>query len=212
MITLNISEKKDINFEINIQGIPYDVLSGSLNIIVDNVEYGFPVKIISDSIMVVVPPLKNLIYRDLKEGETLDAYLAVHGDDRYFVPWSGEFEIHKPVTMEATIIEEENNPTISISESKSTKKFKSVKKSKPKSIVKKKVQNNINETKNQTTKFKNREDFKNNLTKEDVIQWLNKKGTKNPQVQEIIYEQAVSQCNSGKPYKVLMELTKVIKK
>lgn len=216
MLKININDSRDLNFEIQLSGITSSQLEGRLRIVIDNIEYGIPAKIMEKSIDVVIPPLKNLVQRDLKEGEVFAAKLDVHGDGNYLNPWSGEFQIHNPIALEAKIVEPDagdDTPAISVSinESRTTKKTTT------KNIVKKKVQKKINEMKTRTSgggvkRFKNKDDFKKNVTKEDVIKWMNKKGTGNPQVQEIIYEQAVSNCGSGKPYKILMELTKVIKK
>jgi hypothetical protein len=214
MLDININDSRDLNFEIELSGIGVTQLEGRLRMVIDNIEYGIPAQIMEKSIDIVIPPLKNLIQRDLKEGETFSAKLEVQGDGNYLNPWSGEFQIRNPVALEAKIVEVDKDSTpaisVSINESRTTKKVKT------KTIAKKKVQNKINEMKtkipSKTKKFKNKEEFKSKITKEDVIQWLDKKGTKNKQVQEIIYEQAVSQCGSGKPYKVMMELSKVVKK
>ena len=211
MLDININDSRDLNFEIELSGIGVAQLEGRLRMVIDNIEYGIPAQIMEKSIDIVIPPLKNLIQRELKEGEVFSAKLEVQGDGNYLNPWSGEFQIRNPVALEAKIVEleKDNKPVISVSinESRTTKQVRT------KTIAKKKVQSKINEMKTSKSKrFKNKDDFKNNVTKEDVISWLRKKGTKNKQVQEIIYEQAVGQCGSGKPYKVLMELTKVIKK
>jgi hypothetical protein len=211
MLDININDSRDLNFEIELSGIGVTQLEGRLRMVIDNIEYGIPAKITEKSIDIVIPPLKNLIQRDLKEGEIFSAKLEVQGDGNYLNPWTGEFQIRNPVALEAKImeLEKDNEPAISVSinESRTTKQTKI--------IGKKKAKTKINEMKTKVSKvkkFKNKEDFKNKLTKENVISWLYKKGTKNPQVQEIIYEQALAQCGSGKPYKVMLELTKVIKK
>jgi hypothetical protein len=216
MLDININDSRDLNFEIELSGIGVTQLEGRLRMVIDNIEYGIPAKIMEKSIDILIPPLKNLIQRELKEGEVFSAKLEVQGDGNYLNPWSGEFQIRNPVALEAKIVELEKDgdkPVISVSinESRTTKEVKT------KITGKQKAQTKINEMKIKTSsggvkKFKNKEDFKNKLTKEDVISWLRKKGTKNPQVQEIIYEQAVGQCGSGKPYKVMMELSKVVKK
>ncbi len=211
MLNININDSRDLNFKIELSGIAPSQLEGRLRLVIDNIEYGIPAKIKEGSIDIVIPPLKNLIQRELKEGETFAAKLDVHGDGNYLNPWSGEFQIHNPVALEAKIIEPEDKTSISVSinESRTTKQTKT------KTRGKQKAKNKINEMKakvSKVKKYKDKEDFKNKLTKEDVISWLYKKGTKNPQVQEIIYEQAISEGGSGKPYKVLMQLTKVIKK
>lgn len=213
MLDININDSRDLNFEIELSGIGVTQLEGRLRMVIDNIEYGIPAKILEKSIDIVIPPLKNLIQRELKEGEVFSAKLEVQGDGNYLNPWSGEFQIRNPVALEAKIVEigQDAKPAISVSINESGGVKKTINR-KTKTTGKKKAQTKINEMKSKVKKFKTKDDFKNKLTKEDVISWLNKKGTKNPQVQEIIYEQAVGQCGSGQPYKVMLELTKVVKK
>jgi len=213
MLDININDSRDLNFEIELSGIGVTQLEGRLRMVIDNIEYGIPAQIMEKSIDIVIPPLKNLIQRDLKEGETFSAKLEVQGDGNYLNPWSGEFQIRNPVALEAKIVEtgQDAKPAISISinESRTTKRVK------PKTTGKTKAKAKLNEMKSKVSKvkkFNGKEDFKKNLTKEDVINWLDKKGTKNKQIQEILYEQAIGEGGSGQPYKVLMQLTKVIKK
>lgn len=213
MLDININESRDLNFKIEISGIVVSQLEGRLRMIIDNIEYGFPAKVSEGSIDIVIPPLKNIIQRDLKEGENFLARLEVQGDGNYLNPWNGEFQIHNPVAIKAKIVENEKDikPAISVSISESV----DIESNKTELDGDKQVKLKISEMENQVAKikkFKDKDDFKNNVTKEDVIKWLSKKGTKSPQVQEIIYEQALSQAGSGSPYKILLELTKVIKK
>jgi len=214
MLDININDSKDLNFEIELGGIEVGQLEGRLRMVIDNIEYGIPAQIMEKSIDIAIPPLKNLIQRELKEGETFSAKLEVQGDGNYLNPcWSGEFQIRNPIALEAKIVEleKDDKPAISVSINESG----GVKRTKTKTTGKQKTKTKINEIKTKVSKakkFKNKEDFKTKITKEDVIKWLNKKGTKNPQVQEIIYEQALGQCGSGKPYRVMMELSKVVKK
>ena len=50
------------------------------------------------------------------------------------------------------------------------------------------------------------------ITQEQVYKYMKKAGSKNPQIQEIIYGQAVTAAGSGEPYKVLQEVIKILKK
>ncbi len=55
-------------------------------------------------------------------------------------------------------------------------------------------------------------EFKKNLTKEDVFRYIEKKGTKKPEVQEIIYEQARKVAKNDNPAYILVEVYKILKK
>lgn len=56
------------------------------------------------------------------------------------------------------------------------------------------------------------EEFKQNLTKEDIFKYMERAGAKNPKIQEIVYEQAVNAASSGKPVEVLRQVINIMKK
>jgi hypothetical protein len=101
MLTLNTDENRSLQFEVTIQGIDHKKLNGSLKFVVDGIEYGFPVEILSDHISVEVPPLDDIIKIGLREGEVIHCKLDVFGDGFYLNPWNGEFKLKTPVRMEA---------------------------------------------------------------------------------------------------------------
>lgn len=55
-------------------------------------------------------------------------------------------------------------------------------------------------------------EFKRNLSKEDIYKYIEKAGTKNSKIQDIIYEQASVQAKSAKPIDILKHVIKVMKK
>jgi len=101
MLTLNTDEDKKLQFEVTIQGIDHKKLVGRLKFVVEGVEYGFPVEILSDHISVEVPPLDDIVKMGLREGEVIDCKLDVFGDGFYLNPWNGQFKLKTPVKMEA---------------------------------------------------------------------------------------------------------------
>jgi len=101
MLKLNTDEEKSFQFDINIQGIDYKELQGTLKFITDDVEYGFPIKILSDHISVSVPPLDNVAKFGVLHGKEVDCRLDVFGNGFYLSPWSGRFKLQEPVRMEA---------------------------------------------------------------------------------------------------------------
>lgn len=56
------------------------------------------------------------------------------------------------------------------------------------------------------------EQFKKNLSKEDIYKYIDRAGTKNPQIQEIVYEQAVVAAGNNKPIEVLRQVINIMKK
>lgn len=207
MLDINVRDIRQLTFEMEISGISPSQLEGRLRFFIDNIEYGIPAKITEKEIQVEIPPLRRLIQRELKEGEVFNARLDVYGDSHYMKPWAGEFRIKNPVLVEAKIKEDydSSEPKIKVKVSDGGATKANQKLNEMKNVTKsKKV------TKEQ--KFKNIEDFKKKLTREDVLKWLSKNGTKNPDIQELVYEQTASEIGSTKPYKILISLQKIYKK
>ncbi len=200
MLEINITEEREIDFSMELGGISPNQLEGHLNILIDGIEYGIPVSFSESGMLVSIPPLKSFVKRDLREGELFKVRLDVFGDNHYLNPWNDEFKIKNPVRMEAKIKE----PDEGVEEPKISLTLTEVKENIKEDL--------IIEPEKKQSRFKNVGDFKKNLSKEDVFNWLSKRGTADKEIQELIYEQAVAQAESAEPYKVLLELTKVIKK
>lgn len=101
MLKLNTDEKRTLQFEVSIQGIDYKELVGSLKFIIDKVEYGFPVKILSDYIEVEVPALDDIVLKGLVDDSVAECKLDIFGNGFYLNPWTGNFKLKTPVKMEA---------------------------------------------------------------------------------------------------------------
>ncbi len=101
MLKLNTDEKRTLQFEVSIQGIDYKELTGSLKFIIENVEYGFPVKILADHIAVDVPPLDDIVLKGLVDDSVAECKLDIFGNGFYLNPWTGNFKLKTPVKMEA---------------------------------------------------------------------------------------------------------------
>lgn len=56
------------------------------------------------------------------------------------------------------------------------------------------------------------EEFKKNLSEEDIKRYIAAKGSKNPKIQEIIYEQAKLSAKKDTPAHILQEVVKLIRK
>lgn len=213
MLDINVKDIRELNFEMDVSGVASDQLEARLRIVVDNIEYGIPAKITSKEIQIEIPPLKRLVQRELQEGETFEARLDVFGDGYYLKPWSDTFKVHNPVVVEAKLKGDTSTPKVKVAVSEKKKILKPASKKTPSGLnkvfsEKKKI---VSKPKKKTL-FESKEQFKNKLTKEHVLAWLSKNGTKNPQIQEIMYEQAEVEAASDKPYKVMLALAKVLKK
>jgi len=108
MAIIDTSESKKMRFNVNIQGVDYKQLQGSVKFRLEGVEYGFPVDIMKDHISVDVPPLDDIIKKGLVDGETVECQLDVFGEGFYMMPWTGKFELSRKVVVEAVMVYEDD--------------------------------------------------------------------------------------------------------
>lgn len=197
MLELDLNKKRSLNFEIELSGIDYKQLNGALRFSINNVEYGFPVEVRESSIVVDIPPLKNILPFKLEEGEYIDTKLEVNGNGYYLSPWSGKILIKNPVKMEAKIIESETSkkkPEISIRE-----------------IVKDIKKDNSQDTTIKKSKYSKMS--LDNLTKENIFKYIEINGSKNKMIQETIYKRASELALPSELNKdILKEVIKFLKK
>jgi len=231
MLKLNVNEEKQLNFEMEIGGVQSDDIISFLRMKIDNIEYGFPAEIKQESVSINIPALKNVIAGKLKEGQEVKVKLDVIADGHLITPWNETFVLTYPFVVEAKMVEKET---------KTSPKFKTKLVSSETSIVKEEKQPQKTEeeitkevfkrfaeklrNKHKTVKVIKEEkivkpigkpkpkiDIKN-ITEEDVYKYMTRAGTKTPHIQKLVYEQAVGAAGSGKPYKVLQQVIKVLKK
>ncbi len=114
MQTLDISKSKKFQFEVNINGINPDELKGLFEFIIGDVHYGFPVEIKDSNIKVDIPPLTEIVKKNITSGSILECNLSVYGNGFHLEPWNGKFEAMAPVQMEAhmSFTEEESEKVI----------------------------------------------------------------------------------------------------
>lgn len=232
MIKLSVNEKKNLDFQFELSGLSPNQIDMRLRTVIDGVEYGFPAEMRHESIHVTIPPLKTVVKRDFREGETFKASLDVTGDGHFLQPWADSLQIHNPIKMEAKVkdgeyIEEEKKPELKV-------KVQEEKVEKPKNDLRKMVEERI-------TKYINREKSKSggkvtkqqksrvstireskkskkgmtkeqfmSMTREDIMNYIKRVKTKDPRIQEIIYNQAVQAAKTSKPYKVFPFVMEII--
>jgi hypothetical protein len=228
MLKINVSEEKNIDFEFELSGLsPYQIET-RFRVMIDNIEYGFPAEVRTESIRVSIPPLKRMIIRDFKEGETFSARLEVNGDGHFLTPWEDHIKVHNPIKMEAKLNENEKQedkdpPEIKVRVSeKANKKPRGgdVVTDNLKKAVKEKTEKVLKETKKVTEQNKNLtkpkpkmsfDEFKN-MKKEDIMKYISRRATKNEQIQEMIYNQAVTAAGTGVPYKVFPKVMEILRR
>jgi len=113
MIKLNVNSKKKLQFDVSVSGVQTEDLKGSMKIVMEKIEYGFPISIIDGKIVVEIPALNDFIKEESLNEDTVKASLGIIANDTYIVPWEDSIIIESPVKVEAimsdiqTIMEKE---------------------------------------------------------------------------------------------------------
>jgi hypothetical protein len=192
MLELNTDKERIIEFEASLSGISPNDLSGHFRILVDGIEYGFPVNISESSIVASIPSLKNIVHRTLREGETFKSRLDVIGDDHYLNPWSGEIKVKSSIMVEAKLVNTES------------------KKEKP--LLKASIKPVITENKKPPEVKKVIKIDPKKITKEHFRKFMENHGTKDKRIQKVILENCINKVGDNDPKKLFYELFNYYKK
>jgi len=198
MIEINNNKDRNIIFEVQLSGITPKELTGYFRMYIDGLEYGFPAEISENSISVDIPSLKNIVNRPLRSGEKIKAKLELVGNENYIVPWEDSVTIKSFVMVEAKIIEDSpsvKKPMVKVLEKKD-ESVKSVKK-----VSKIKEQAPIKET------IKSEQ-----VTTEHLKLFMEKNGTTNPNIQEIILRKCIEKVGDDDNKRLFKELYNYYKK
>jgi len=109
MLYLNANEEKRLVFEVEIQGVETKDLHGSVRFFLHGVEYGFPVDIESKKIVALIPPLTEVIGRDIEDGTVMEAKLELFTERSYFRPWEGDIKLGAPMQIKAKLESEDKS-------------------------------------------------------------------------------------------------------
>jgi hypothetical protein len=229
MLYLKASEEKKLTFEVDIHGVECNDLKGYVRFEIYGAEYGFPAEIERNRITAVIPPLTEIVRKDIEDGTVINARLEMFTDRHYFSPWSGEVKVGAPMDIKATLKDDIKGPGIKTrlltSESEDSKPKKEIKSKEEKSLDSDGVKNLIFEVLNEmkgsekkslveSTKKKTgiTKEYLRNITQEGIIKYIEKAGTKNKDIQRIILEQARTAAQSNDNFKILKEVVKIMKK
>lgn len=201
MLFIKANEEKQLTFEANIQGVDSKNLRGFVRFMIEDKEYGFPIKIHNNKIYANIPPLQEVVKQDIVDGTEIEAKLEIFIDKYYFTPWNGKVRIESPVEIKATLEEEKVDFDISVQMiSETTKKKEQIietEKIKPKKVPSKKELI--------------KEQLKN-ITEDDIKKYMERAGSKNPIIQDLILEQVRASTGSTDNFIILKEVIKLLKK
>jgi len=205
MLTLNINESRTLEFEVQLSGINPDQLKGSLRFEVNNVEYGFPAEFKNETVMVNIPPLNSIISDKLSEGTKLRASLEANGNGYLLTPWSGEFVVSSPVKMEAKILDIKEEPKVDVKlvsdDIDRLVEEQLIKNSKPPEVKKTK-----------TIPPKISKKYLEEITKDQIFQFMSYMGTKTERIQTLLYEQAEQTSKTDDLKDIFKEVYKALKR
>ena len=205
MLTLNINESRTLEFEVQLSGINPDQLKGSLRFEVNNVEYGFPAEFKNETVMVNIPPLNSIISDKLSEGTKLRASLEANGNGYLLTPWSGEFVVSSPVKMEAKIMDIKEEPKVDVKlvsdDIDRLVEEQLIKNSKPPEVKKTK-----------TIPPKISKKYLEEITKDQIFQFMSYMGTKTERIQTLLYEQAEQTSKTDDLKDIFKEVYKALKR
>jgi len=181
--------------------------------------------------------LNKIIAKRIKEGDKVDVKLEVVIDGLYLIPWQDRATLSNPFVIEAKIKDNEfvkNAPfSTTLIQDKDEQKqgviIKEKKEDSPSDLMDKlveKVASKLSTTKEEPiVKIKEGKtkdvkkyngmslnELKDKLTKEDIFRYMDRAGTKNKQVQEVIYEQSEVAAEGSRPVDILKQVIKVLSK
>ena len=223
MLYLNPIKEKILTFEVELSGANSSDINGFVRFFIsDQVQLGFPVVVGENEIQAVIAPLKNLVKNPVKNGTVFEAQLDLYTEDKdYFSPWKGDIEVRMPVTIEAKIADETNQGGSGVRKTGVRVKSISEKSEKRESNKEQIVEEKLNRYRDVKTsnikpvipkKKVTRQDLKKYVNEEFIYKYMNKVGTGNEKIQQIVYDQAVNAAGSGNHYKVLREVVKILGK
>ena len=210
MLYLNPSKEKVLTFEVELSGASASEITGYVRFIVEGVEIGFPAVISDGEIKAVISPLKNFLKKPLKNGTMFEAQLDLYTEDQdYFSPWKGEIEVKMPVTIEAKLSTEESKKgsntfvakaKVLVNEEETNAPIR--RQRQPKQQIIKEIQNEKGWSK----------DKLKNITEEQIIEYMERSGTRNPQIQQLLLDEARNNVQKGGQLEVFKYIVKTLKK
>jgi hypothetical protein len=205
MLKLQQNKPKKLTFEIEVGGIQHENLNGFFRFSVDGIEYGFPIDINKEKMSVELPALNAIISRPIQEHEVIEARVDITGNGYYITPWKDTFKVSNPISIQSKLVEEET-PEVKMTITESEEEKPEIKKStikETKTQPKEKSKQPVKE-KTDISKFK--------ITKEQIFEYMERNGTKNPTVQNLVFDSAVHTAGSPDLVKIFTEIVKQYKK
>ena len=99
MIKLKTNEAKELEFNVATTGVMCQDLCGHVRFCIDEVEYGFPLKVMTDKVYAQIPPLNEFVKVGLENGKNFEARLEIIANETFICPWTEQMVIEMPVNV-----------------------------------------------------------------------------------------------------------------
>jgi hypothetical protein len=232
MLYLDPNKEKLLTFEVDVSGDACENIVSHVRLFIEGVELGFPAVFKESKIIALIKPLRTFFKIPLKSGTVIESRLDVLSENQdFYSPWQGQIEIKSSFTVEAKLIGDDQvkktpvdtNSKFTIKSIMEDQFDEIIEKAQPLQEKKKEVKPLPKPVakaaqKPQPKKPEPIKEVKSSIdvaalkkiTKEGVIEYMARAGSKNERIQEIIYEQATAKAGSGEPFKVLKEVVKIL--
>ena len=117
---IRIDESKKIKFGYQTENVDPSHVRGCIRLIIEGIEYGFPVETIDGIMIAVIPPLESFVKEEILRGQgEIGIKLEVVALDTCCCLWEDMVEVEKPIKVYATVqeietIEETSKPKIKL--------------------------------------------------------------------------------------------------
>jgi len=191
LIVVDINEEKQLTFGVQIGGVTKEQIKSKLTLVFTDIEYSFPGTITDDTIVVNIPPLNKILTSENLEKQEVDAKLEIVADNRYFVPWSDQLKLTGLVVVKAQVKETASSGQIAMK-------------------LKKDLQSDVVQEKTNKKSHQSIKEFVEKISEEDILKFIQRSTTKNPQIQQIILEQARTMSQNGKAIDILIKVIEIL--
>jgi hypothetical protein len=231
IIDVDLHRGKLVTFNIEVEGLNYNDISGKFRVMIDDIEFGFPTTFKKDhEIEVVIPSLYEFIDINKRKIKTLTAKLEIFTDCHYFIPWEGKLKLTEKASVkvklnkstttkpkvktemkdqevkeEMEIIVDDPEEEVELPDPKETKKT-----SKTESVKSSLSSKSVLLDESSKSDYL---DMLKNIDEKGIRSYMKRSGTTNERVQNVILEQADNICkNSDDKFELLKSVIKVMKK
>jgi len=202
MLKLQQNKSKKLTFEIEVGGIEHENLNGYFRFSLDGIEYGFPLNINKEKMSVELQALGTLVSRQIQEHEAIEARVDIIGNGYYINPWKDTMKVSNPISVQSKLVEEEEVPEVKL-----------IVKEEVEDVPKKPVIKESKKVEKPKSTTKSKTDISNfKITKEQIFNYMEKNGTKNTTVQNLVFDAAVQSAGSPDLVKIFTEIVKQYKK